>query len=144
MAHHDGHADRDMPRPQVLGRRSLAQRKTDGRALGSLHSLVVAPQPMIDISRLFHAFLNSRSCMVTLILPRLLLLMVKVCEFIEYLWQNGQPKAFASDCLSGLGHFAPSVKKHLVGGSRLHGSWTSSSGHSSYSCNGARSCPSCF
>ena len=48
----------------------------------------------------------------------------RVCEFIEYLWHNGEQKAFASDCLSGLGHFVPAAKKHLVGGWRLHGSWT--------------------
>ena len=48
----------------------------------------------------------------------------RVCEFVEYLWHNGEPKAFASDCLSGIGHFIPAAKKHLVGGWRLHGSWT--------------------
>ena len=53
-----------MPRAQVIGRRSLAQRKTDRRALGTLQSLVVAPSThTIDTSRLFHVSLNSSNCM---------------------------------------------------------------------------------
>ena len=48
----------------------------------------------------------------------------RVSEFIEYLWHSGEPKAFASDCLSGLGHFVPQAKRFMVGSWRLHGSWS--------------------
>lgn len=48
----------------------------------------------------------------------------RVCEHIENLWQNGDSKAFVSDCLSGLGHYIPQCKKHLAGAWRLHGSWS--------------------
>ena len=113
-----------MPRAQVIGRRSLAQRKTDRPALGTLQSLVVAPSTHTRyfqaVSR-FLEFLQLHGFRYPSTFP---LLDAKVCEFIEYLWHNGEPKAFASDCLSGLGHFIPSVKRHLVGGWRLHGSWT--------------------
>eukprot|EP00438_Fugacium_kawagutii_P001843 Skav206711 [mRNA] locus=scaffold3267:5256:11979:+ [translate_table: standard] len=49
---------------------------------------------------------------------------LKVCEFIESLWREGEPKAYASDTISGLGHFIPACKRSLVGSWRLHGSWT--------------------
>lgn len=68
--------------------------------------------------------MNSYSCMGMGIHKAFLLWTPRVCEFVEYLWHNGEPKAFASDCLSGIGHFIPAAKKHLVGGWRLHGSWT--------------------
>eukprot|EP00439_Symbiodinium_sp_Y106_P001984 s9449_g1.t1 len=43
--------------------------------------------------------------------------------FIEELWEDGDPKAYASDTLSGLGHFIPSVKPHLISSWRLHAAW---------------------
>eukprot|EP00438_Fugacium_kawagutii_P020298 Skav211648 [mRNA] locus=scaffold1290:276136:276873:- [translate_table: standard] len=39
------------------------------------------------------------------------------------MWQNGDPKGWAGDLLSGLGHLIPSVKGHLAGGWRLHSAW---------------------
>eukprot|EP00438_Fugacium_kawagutii_P029860 Skav235139 [mRNA] locus=scaffold321:416835:420018:- [translate_table: standard] len=46
-----------------------------------------------------------------------------VCTFIEELWGNGDPRGWAGDLLSGLGHLIPSVKGHLAGGWRLHAAW---------------------
>ena len=117
MGRRDGERAAAMPkRGLVLERRSAAQRKTDRRALGSLQSLVVAPSTrgryFQAVSR-FLEFLQLHGygypCTFSSLDGR-------VCEFIEYLWHNGEPKAFASDCLSGLGHFIPATKKHLVGG----------------------------
>jgi hypothetical protein len=125
MGRRDGARAAAMPkRGLVLGRRSAAQRKTDRRALGSLQSLVVAPSTrgryFQAVSR-FLEFLQLHGYGYPCTFSSL---DGHVCEFIEYLWHNGEPKAFASDCLSGLGHFIPATKKHLVGGWRLHGSWS--------------------
>ena len=119
-----GHPAVEMPRRLVLGRRSVAQRKTDRRALGSLQSLVVAPSTHTRYFQAVSRFLDFLRLHDYRYPSTFSLLNVKVCEFIEYLWHNGEPKSFASDCLSGLGHFIPSVKRHLLGGWRLHGSWT--------------------
>ena len=124
MGHLVGQNAPAMPRAQVIGRRSLAQRKADRRALGSLQSLVVAPATHTRYFQAVSRFLEFLQLHGYPYPSSFTLLDAKVCEFIEYLWHNGEPKSFASDCLSGLGHFLPSVKKHMVGGWRLHGSWT--------------------
>ena len=124
MALPGGPSKDDMPSAQVLGRRGRVERKRDRQALGSLQSLVVAPATcdryFAAVSR-FLEFLQAHSFKY----PRdFAALDAKVCEFIEMLWHDGEPKAFASDCLSGLGHFIPQCKRFLVGAWRLHGSWT--------------------
>ena len=48
----------------------------------------------------------------------------RVCEFIESLWHDGESKSFASDCLSGLGHFIDQCKRFLVGAWRLRCTWS--------------------
>ena len=125
MVRHAGQIEKDMPpRHQVLGRRSVAERKRDRRALGTLQSLVVAPATskryFSAVSR-FLTFLQMHEYGYPRSFTKL---DDRVCEFIVYLWQNGEPQSFASDCLSGLGHFIPAVKRHLVGAWRLHGSWS--------------------
>ena len=113
-----------MPRQHVLGRRGKVERKKDRQVLGNLQSLVVAKgtrdRYFLAVSR-FLDFLRARMYPY----PReFQSLDTRVCEFIETLWQDGEPKAFASDCLSGLGHFIPQCKRFLVGSWRLHGSWS--------------------
>jgi hypothetical protein len=113
-----------MPRRQVLGRRGRVERKKDRQALGSLQNLVVAKTTQsryLEAVSRFLAFLKGQGYSYPTSFP---LLDSKVCEFIESLWQGGDPKAFASDCLSGLGHFVPQCKKFLIGAWRLHGSWS--------------------
>ena len=46
----------------------------------------------------------------------------EVSHFIESLWEEGDPKSWAS--VSGLGHFIPAVKPHLLASWRLHSAWT--------------------
>ena len=113
-----------MPRQQVLGRRSQVERKRDRRALGSLQNLVVTKgtrdRYFTSVSRFLdfliaHEYVYPRSFSA---------LDSKVCEYIEFLWQSGDSKAWASDTLSGLGHFIPQCKKSLIGAWRLHSSWS--------------------
>jgi hypothetical protein len=46
-----------------------------------------------------------------------------VSEFVEQLWEEGEPKSWAGDTLSGLGHFIPACKQFLTGAWRLHSAW---------------------
>ena len=113
-----------MPRQQVLGRRGKHERKRDRQALGTLQNLVVAEGTR---TRYFEAVSRFLLFLKTFGLgyPRSLTsLDARVSEYLEMLWQDGEPKSFASDCLSGLGHFLPQCKRHLVGSWRLRGSWT--------------------
>ena len=47
-----------------------------------------------------------------------------LAEFLEKLWEDGEPKDCTSDALSGLGHFIPAVKPHLLASWRLHSAWS--------------------
>lgn len=113
-----------MPRhKQVLAKRTQAERRDVRKQLGRLSAQVVAPKTedryFTHVSR-FLQFLkdNQRSY------PKSYILLDRaVCEFIETLWEHGDPRGWASDCLSGLGHFIPSCKPHLVGSWRLHAAW---------------------
>eukprot|EP00971_Amphidinium_carterae_P349027 6490805-Amphidinium_carterae.1 len=58
-------------------------------------------------------------------LPRSLLrLDACVSDFLESLWEHGDPKSFAADALSGLQHFIPSARHHLPSSWRLFRTWT--------------------
>eukprot|EP00435_Cladocopium_sp_Y103_P006921 s1363_g2.t1 len=113
-----------MPRQQVLGRRGRVERKRDRQALGSLKDLVVAKNTRDRYLEAVSRFLSFLQCHGFSYPTSFSALDGRVCEFIESLWQNGDPKSYASDCLSGLGHFVPQCKRNLVGAWRLHGSWT--------------------
>ncbi|CAE7270082.1 unnamed protein product [Symbiodinium sp. CCMP2592] len=110
-------------RRAVLGKRTKEERKEERKALGALQSQVVAPKTesryLVVVSRFltFLIFHHKPYPSNFLILDR------EVSSFIEELWQDGDPKAYASDTLSGLGHFIPSVKPHLIASWRLHAAW---------------------
>lgn len=114
-----------MPRKrQVLAKRTQAERKAERKTLGKLRHQVVAEKTeeryFTQVSR-FLSFLNSNGKPY----PRsFLLLDQEVCNFIEELWEQGDPQGWASDCLSGLGHFIPACKPHLIGAWRLHSAWS--------------------
>ena len=112
-----------MPRGKaVLGKRTKEERKAERKALGALRSQVVAPKTesryLVAVSR-FLTFLLSHSKPYP---TSFFSLDREVSCFIEELWEDGDPKAYASD-LSGLGHFIPSVKPHLISSWRLHAAW---------------------
>jgi hypothetical protein len=43
--------------------------------------------------------------------------------YIDFLWQEGESRGQAGDTLSGLGHFLPATKRHLVGSWQLVTAW---------------------
>ena len=44
-----------------------------------------------------------------------------LCQFIEYLWKQGDAKVIANDSLSGLAHFLPAVRRQTPEAWRLVG-----------------------
>ena len=109
---------------QVLQRASKEERRIERSALGTLRSQVVAKSTecryFTAVSR-FLAFLIAHRKPYPQTFLRLDQLVV---EFLEELWEDGEPKGYASDALSGLGHFIPAVKPHLLASWRLHAAWT--------------------
>ena len=109
-----------MPKRQVLTRHTKQERKKERESLGMLRSQVVAPKTEsrypVNVSR-FLGFLKEagKSC------PRSFLTLDRyLCEFIEELWHEGEPKGYTSDTRSGVGHFIPSAKPHMIAAWRLH------------------------
>eukprot|EP00435_Cladocopium_sp_Y103_P006537 s2887_g2.t1 len=91
--------------------------------VGSLQSQVVQPKTLKRYERAVHAFLDFLIAH-ELSYPRSNALLDSfVCGYIEELWENGDPKGWAGDLLSGLGHLIPSCKGSLTGGWRLHAAW---------------------
>lgn len=85
--------DAPMAPKQVLARRSPRAGKKERRELGSLQSLVVAPRTLtryFEAVSLFLEFLQLHDYPYP---STFLLLDGRVCEYIEYLWQNGESKA---------------------------------------------------
>ena len=109
-----------MPRKQLLSRKSPAIRKSERAVLGSLQKIVVAPKTYERYSlhvEKFLQYLHDNECVYPTSFYQL---DVYVCQYVEHLWEEGEPKGWASDVLSGLGHFIPSCKQFLTGGWRLH------------------------
>ena len=113
-----------MPRHrQVLAKRTQAERHDARKVLGRLASQVVAPKTedryFSAVSRFLDYLRDAHEGYPT----SFILLDRQVSKFIEYLWEHGDPRGWASDTLSGLGHYIPSCKLHLVGSWRLHAAW---------------------
>lgn len=113
-----------MPRAQLVHRQSKRERKVERQQLGTLQELVVQKGTYTRYLTAVSRFLDFLRCLGYSYPDTYSKLDLKVCEFIESLWHEGEPKAFASDTISGLGHFIPGCKRSLVGSWRLHGSWS--------------------
>ena len=46
-----------------------------------------------------------------------------LCQFVQDLCADGEPKGYASDAFSGIGNFIPACKPHMIAAWRLHAAW---------------------
>eukprot|EP00971_Amphidinium_carterae_P120990 2396895-Amphidinium_carterae.1 len=112
-----------MPRRRVVARPTATERRHVRRSLGSLASLLVSPTTLtryrIAVQR-FLRWLDSEGISY----PDSLQMCDDVAShYLEVLWHEGEPKAWAADCLSGLHHFCPYTRRHLPQAWRLYGAW---------------------
>ena len=49
---------------------------------------------------------------------------MKMCEYIEKVWEEGDSRNWATDAVSGLMHFIPSLRGQLRGSQRLLRAWS--------------------
>ena len=113
-----------MPRKVIKAESTRRARAKARQQVGTLQSQVVQPQTLKRYHQAVHAFLDfliAHQMSYPTSNPQL---DSAACEYIEELWENGDPKGWAGDLLSGLGHLIPSCKGHLAGGWRLHSAWT--------------------
>ena len=108
---------------RVLARRSRHERATDRQLLGPLH-LSRVERATLERYKLgchrFFVFLRQHEFSMpssARSLDRLL------CEFIEELWQQGDPRSWVSQCLSGISFFLPHLRHSLAGAHALSTTW---------------------
>jgi hypothetical protein len=113
-----------MPRRnQVLAAVTKAQRQQSRQQLGRLRDTTVRPKTLARYTEAVDRFLAFLSENFIPYPSSFLKLDEALSEFIEFLWQGGEPKAWAGDALSGITHFMPSVRGHIHGAWRLHAAW---------------------
>lgn len=47
----------------------------------------------------------------------------RLCEYIEYLWSDGEPKSYANYAVASVQHFAPECKRKLNKSWKLVSTW---------------------
>lgn len=109
--------------PQVLARPTKEQRQAERKAIGSLKQAQVSKQTLgrytIAVER-FLSFLSSMS----LPYPKTFARLDSVfAEFIESCWEQGDPKSYVGNALSGLIFFIPNAKGQMNESWRLHATW---------------------
>ena len=107
----------------VRQKASKASRQRERRKLGALSLQIVAPKTLTRYRTHVYKFLDFLVSLGASYPSSFMQLDEFVCQYIDYLWESGDSKSWAGDCLSGLGHFIPACKPWLVGGWRLHAAW---------------------
>ena len=103
-----------------------AARKAARLNLGPLQDLLIAPKTRIRyrdaLKRFFlhHLAENKHMPVVASQLD------LAFCRFINALWEEGDPLAYATDALSGIQHFVPALRRNLAGSWRLIKAWKKS------------------
>ena len=111
-----------MPK-RILEGATVAERKKQRQALGSLHNLTVQPATRARYDKAVNGFLQFLKH-ESLALPRSReALDPLVCEYLEFLWSSGAGRAQASDCLAGLQNETPRLRGQLQGSWRLLKAW---------------------
>ena len=63
---------------------------------------------------------------------------LRLCEFVEHAWEEGDARNIPADARSGLMHFIDAPRGHLPGSQRLLLAWSRSFADQSFACHGRR------
>jgi hypothetical protein len=112
-----------MPRRQVLARKDASQRKQSRKLIGRLRGTIVAAATESRYHKHVSRFLEFLHRLQYCYPSGVAQLDALASVYVEHLWEEGEPKCWAGDTLSGLGHFFPASKPCLNGSWRLHAAW---------------------
>jgi hypothetical protein len=112
-----------MPRRQVLARKDASQRKQSRKLIGRLRGTIVAAATESRYHKHVSRFLDFLHRLQYCYPSGVAQLDALASVYVEHLWEEGEPKCWAGDTLSGLGHFFPASKPYLNGSWRLHAAW---------------------
>ena len=113
-------------RRQIVIQQSKAARKAARLQLGPLRNQLVAPrtrQRYASSLQRFFLFLGQHGLKLPGTLARL---DTVLSQFVEYLWESGDPLAYAQDAISGVQFHLPQARRHLQGAWRLVAGWRKS------------------
>lgn len=103
-------------------RLSKAQRQ-QSRSGSTLHSRIVTPKTLQNYSRACGLFLDWLSAN-SMSMPRCYLHLDELlAQWVEAIYQEGEPLGLAGQGLSGMQHFMPFLRHHLPCSWRLYGAW---------------------
>jgi len=98
-------------------------RKEARRAQGRLRDLTIAPKTRERYEKAVRAFFAWCELAHVDVYETNNILIGTIDDFIEMCWEEGEPRASACDCLSGLQFFVPGLKGKLTGAWRLCRAW---------------------
>ena len=111
------------PRVVAVAQLSKQSRKDERRKLGPLSKLVVQPRTKKRYEESFAAFCSFHQLSDNFIVQDTLRVDGLAAEFIEYMWEEGQPKSEASYLLAAIQFFRPQTKNNLVWSWKLVKTW---------------------
>ena len=107
---------------QVVAATRKAGRAASRASLGKLQDQVVATGTLAQYRQQVKGFLIWRSA--ELDDPSVVAdLDEQLMAYIEVLWAEGDPKAYANDLVAGIQHFMPRYRRAMNGSWRLLGAW---------------------
>lgn len=104
---------------------SKQDRRKERQKIGSLKAQVIAPKTEERYRSCFESFLKFHRLQRGFALPAFEVLDDMVAEFVEALWEQGEPKSQANYTLAAIQHFKPQSKHHLPWSWRLVKVWNS-------------------
>ena len=108
---------------QVLATKNRFHRQSERQSLGQLRTLIVNPSTVVRYEKSVKAFLRWLHTENKGWPRNFGVLDLLASEFVDFLWSDGEGKAFASNFVAGIQHFQPSARKHLPSTWRLLGAW---------------------
>ena len=105
---------------EATTRRARAVRRSK---LGSLASLTVKPATLQRYTKALERFFSFLAWNKLPLAASYEQLDNHLCQFVEHLWEEGDPRGYASDCLAGMQNRLPHVRRHIPGSWRLLKAW---------------------
>ena len=102
-----------MPRPSVVRQPTKASRANARKQIGKLRSQVIRSSTEERYKEVFHRFLKFHRLHANFVVASFEEFDELSSEYIEMLWETGEPKSLANYTLAALQYFRPQLKQHL-------------------------------
>ena len=112
-------------RKVIAAKVSKEQRKEERKKIGRLRHQVVSSKTEERYERMFHQFLQFQGLTRHFVMPATPIFDDMVSEFVEHLWEEGEPKSAANYALAAIQFFKPQAKHNLPWSWKLVKVWNS-------------------